>query len=65
MDKIINERFVKLSSQIPFPSDIQLGEDVDVTIGGHRFIANCVKTEDRDQQGGTINKVYVLKFLSE
>ena len=61
----INERFVKLSSQIPYSEDIQLGQDVDVAINGHRFIANCVKTEDRDQQDGTINKVYVLKFLSE
>jgi len=61
----INERFVKISSRIPYPTDIELGADVDVIIGGHNFIANCVKQEDMDNQDGTINRVYVLKFLSE
>ena len=61
----INERFVKLSSRIPFPKDLSLGDDVDVTIGGYQFIGNVVKEETLDQQNGEVNKVYVIKFLSE
>lgn len=51
MEQTINERFV-LSSRIPFPKDIPLGEDVTVTIDGHSFIPNCVKTETLDNQDG-------------
>jgi hypothetical protein len=61
----INERYVKLSSRIPYPKDIGLGEDVTVTIGGVNHLANCVKIEDHDNQDGTIDKVYCLKFLVE
>jgi hypothetical protein len=61
----VNERFVKLSSRIPFPKDLNLGDDVDVIIAGYSFIGNVVKEETLDQQDGSVNKVYVLKFLSE
>lgn len=61
----LNEQFIKLSSKIPFPKEIPLGEDVDVTIDGFHFITNCVKHETFDLQDGTVNKVYVLKSLSE
>lgn len=61
----INERFVKLSSRIPFPNDIPLGADVTVIIDGHNFIANCVKVETLDNQDGTVNKVHNLKFIAE
>ena len=62
---MIKERFVKLSSRIPFPKDLQLGQDVIITIDDFRTIGNVVKTEDIDNQDGTINKIYVIKFLSE
>lgn len=61
----ISEKFIKLSSRIPFPKEIQLGQDVTVTIDGHTFIANCVKLDQLDQQDGTINVVYNLKFTAE
>ena len=65
MDQQINERFVKLSSRIPFPTDIALGDDVTVTIASRSFIANHVKTETKDNQDGTVDLIYNLKFLAE
>lgn len=65
MDKPINQRFVMLSSRIPFPDDIETGDDVSVSIKGRSFIANCVKREFEDQQDGTENVVYKLKFVAE
>jgi hypothetical protein len=65
MDKIISERFVKLSSRLPFPEDIQLGDDISVIIKGKSYIANCVKTEDFDLQDGIINRVFILKWAGE
>lgn len=61
----INERFIKLSSRLPFNKDIALGEDVTVIIDGHSFIANCVKTEYEDCQNGTQDVIYKLKFVAE
>lgn len=61
----INERFLKLSSRLPFNKDIALGRDVTVNIEGHTFIANCVKIDHLDQQDGTMDIVYNLKFTAE
>ena len=60
-----NERFIKLSSRLPFDKDIPLGTDITFLIEGKQFIANCTKIEHFDRQDGTIDIVYVLKFLSE
>ena len=65
MEKEISERFVKLSSRVPYPNNITLGSDIVVVIGGISHIANCVKSEDEDNQDGTIKRIYKLKFLSE
>lgn len=65
MDKPINERFVKLSSRLPFPEDISLGDDITVTIKGRNYVANCVKSENEDNQDGTQNVIYKLKFVAE
>jgi hypothetical protein len=62
---VINERFVKLSSRIPFPKDLKLGDDIQIIIDGFSFLGNIVKEEIFDQQDGSVNKVYVIKFLSE
>lgn len=40
-----NERFVKLSSRLPYDAAIELGEDVAVNIAGKNYLANCVKIE--------------------
>lgn len=61
----INERFIKFSSRVPFSRDIALGEDIIVNAGGENYIYNCVKTEDLDQQDGTVNRIYTLKALIE
>jgi hypothetical protein len=60
-----NERFIKLSSRLPFDRDIALGQDITFLIEGKQFIANCVKTEYEDQQDGTQNIIYKLKFVAE
>jgi hypothetical protein len=65
MDKSINERFVKISSRLPFYEDLALGEDVDIIIKGRHYIGNVVKTEDMDNQDESINRIYTIKFLSE
>jgi hypothetical protein len=61
----IKERFIKLSSRLPFDKDIALGMDVTFLIEGKQFIANCVKIEYEDQQDGTQNVIYKLKFIAE
>lgn len=61
----INERFIRLSSRLPYPKDISLGQDVTITIDGHSYIANCVKHETFDKQDGTVDVVFVLKSTAE
>lgn len=61
----INERFIKFSSRIPFSTDIALGDDVTVIIAGRSFIANNVKSETKDNQDGTVDVIYNLKFLAK
>lgn len=61
----INERFVKLSSRVPFPEDINLGDDVRVTINNQEYTYNCVSTQDKDNQDSTVDRVYILKCLIE
>lgn len=65
MEKPINESFIKLSSKVPLPFNIDLGDDVTVKIGEHPFIFNVVKKEENDNQDGTIDVTYVAKALSE
>lgn len=64
-EKSINERYIKLSSRLPFPEDIQLGDDLTLMVKGQNYILNCVKSEDYDKQDGTIGRVFVLKHLGE
>lgn len=61
----ISERFIKLSSRLPYGIEIELGQDVPVTVGNQTYIANCVKVEEEDNQDGTKNKIYKLKFVAE
>ena len=61
----VNERFVKLSSQIPYPSEIVMDSDITVRIGSHEFQATCVKVDTKSNQDGTVDKVYIVKFLAE
>ncbi len=61
----VSERFIKLSSRLPFDKDIALGDDITLIIEGKSFIANCVKIDHLDQQDGSMNIVYNLKFLAE
>lgn len=65
MEPTINERFIKLSSRVPFSKDINYGDDIIVIIGGHDYIFNCVKIEGRDNQDGSIDKIFTLKSTVE
>jgi hypothetical protein len=65
MEKTINESFVKLSSRVPFPLPLELGQDVNVTIDSQHYIYNVVKSEDLDKQDGSIDRVFTLKSISE
>lgn len=61
----IHENFLKLSSCIPFSEEIQLGQDLTVIIGGQNYIVNCVYSQDKDLQDGTIDRIFTLKCLLE
>lgn len=63
-ESIVNERLIKLSGKFPTLEHIPYGKDVSIIIGGEKHIATCVKTEGLDQQDGTINLVYTLKYLN-
>lgn len=65
MEQTINERFIRLSSRLPFNKDIALGDDITFVIEGQHYLANCVKIDHLDQQNGTMDIVYNLKFLAE
>jgi len=61
----VNEKFIKISSRLPLPQDIQLGQDIVITIQGHAFVLNCTKIENFDRQDGTMDIVSVLKYAGE
>ena len=72
MNQTINERYIQFagsksggSQRIAVPFDIEIGEDVPITIKGQSFIYNCVKAEFFDNQDGTMNVVYLLKSTLE
>ncbi len=65
MEQTINERFVKLSSRLPISFDIALGSDIRVMLADKNYLANCVKIETKDNQDGTVDLIYNLKFLAE
>ncbi|HEY0087294.1 MAG TPA: hypothetical protein VGB37_00530 [Candidatus Lokiarchaeia archaeon] len=59
--KPINEKIIKISGSVSVPlnTEIEISEDKAILIKGA-----CVKTEDRDNNDGTINKVYVIKAIT-
>jgi len=65
MQNQINERKVKISTKLPYAKDIQLGQDLVITIDGNSYIANCVKLDQMDRQDGTVDVLYTLKALIE
>jgi hypothetical protein len=65
MEQQVNETFLKLSSKVPYPESLSLGQDLTVQIEGKHYIFNVVKEEINDLQDGTVNKTYVAKSLSE
>ena len=66
--KTINERYVTFSpksARLPYPEDLELGQDVDVLVRGIHFIFNVVKVEFFENNDGTMNANYVLKSTLE
>lgn len=66
--KSINERFITFSpksARLPYPEDLELGQDITVMIGPHAFIYNVVKVEFFENQNETMNVNYILKSTLE
>lgn len=61
----INEKFIKLSSKLPVSKAFELGDDIAMLIDGKVYIVNVVKIEQEDNQDGTMNEIYKLKYLGE
>ena len=61
----INERFIKLSSKLPVTKALELGDDIAMLIDGKVYVVNVVKIEQEDNQDGTMNEIYKLKFLGD
>lgn len=72
MEQSINERYIVFagsksggSQRLPIPFDLEIGEDVRITIKAAIFIFNVVKAEFFDNNDGTVNVVYLLKNTLE
>ena len=69
MQKTVNEVFIKFSSKVPFAEAIELGDDLAVSVGttkgAQSYFFNAVKSEDKDNQDGTVDRIYTLKSLLE
>ena len=53
----INERLVKVSAAaIPISEELELGDDIVLIVTG-----SAVKSEDRDNQDGTIDRIFTVK----
>ena len=59
----INERFIKIG-KLPFADELNLGDSVQVLVVGHEqsYGLRCVKVEHNDNQDGSENITYVLKY---
>ena len=57
MNNAVNEHLVKISAGfIPIEHELKLGDDITLTVD-----ATITKIEQRDNQDGTYNQVYVAK----
>jgi len=61
----LNEQFIRISSRLPLPKEVELGQDLVMTIEGQAFVLCCVKQEVFDKQDGTFDKVSILKSTAE
>jgi len=64
----INEKtitFSPKSARLPYPEELELGQDIIVAIGPHQFIYNVIKVEFFDNQNGEMNVNYILKSTLE
>ena len=55
---LINERYITFSpksARLPYPEDLELGQDITVRVGPHNFTYNVVKVEFFDNQDGHTN----------
>lgn len=54
--KTIDEKLIRITGKFPIPKEMELGKDYRVLVYG-----SVVKTEDSDNQDGTVNRTYVVK----
>ena len=57
--KNINEIMIKISGKFPIEKDLELGQEVLISLKG-----GVVKQEVNDNQDGTVDVTYVIKPLS-
>ena len=64
MDREINERFVKISSKLPVFKDFDYGDEIEISFADNLVKACVVKIDGKDNQDGTIDKIYIFKLIS-
>ncbi|HEX8196375.1 MAG TPA: hypothetical protein VF571_09320 [Pyrinomonadaceae bacterium] len=72
----INERFIqfafinskgninKTALKLPFETDLQVDQDVDVNIEGYYYRFTCVAEETKTNNDGTVDKIYVISTIA-
>lgn len=59
MDNTVSDHLLRVSSgYIELPQPLEIGADVTLTLHG-----SVVKTEDRDNQDGTVQRIYTVKGM--
>ena len=58
MERIINERYLKVVGSTPLPVDVDFGKDMELTI-----ITSLVKEEIKEREDGTFDKYYHMKMV--
>jgi len=53
----INEKILKITGSASLPREIEFGQDVEITLRG-----SLVKTELKDNQDGTFDKIFKVKI---
>ena len=56
----INSKSIKISrGKAEIEKELQMGQDVEIAV-----IGNVVKSEDTDNQDGTVDRCYIVKAIS-
>ncbi len=56
----VNERFIKIG-KVPVTETLELGSSFQLKLGEDFLYFSCVKIEEKDNQDGTKDVIYILK----